>query len=199
MATTSGNCRTATNLGASSKTTHSGDSSPHWSRAFRACDCAKTSPGGANSVRSWGIRKHQWCGCGIAAARESAGGDSVPNVPLPNVPLPDVPPTVVHPDSSVGKEWASYRVEEEALVIVLRLGSGSCLVRFLRSNLVDSDIDYYTCYEVFGLLRVHFICGFYIGFLIHSIMGHRACSVVATSGVSGTSLWWCWGSINQSS
>jgi len=45
---------------------------------------------------------------------ESAGGDSLPNVPLPNVhlpavpehdvPLPDVPLREARPDGSVGKE-----------------------------------------------------------------------------------------------
>jgi hypothetical protein len=38
-----------------------------------------------------------------------------------------------------------------------------------------SGIDYYTRREVFGLLRVYFL-------FIHSIMGHRACSVFATPG-----------------
>jgi len=60
------------------------------------------------------------------------------------------------------------------MVDALVLGLGSCHVRFLCSNLFISGIDYYTRREVFGSLRVYFI---------HSIMGHRACSVFATSGV----------------
>jgi hypothetical protein len=52
------------------------------------------------------------------------------------------------------------------MVVVLRLGSGSCLVRFLCSNLLMSSIDYYTHREVFGLLRVYFIYGFCIGFIL---------------------------------
>jgi hypothetical protein len=35
---------------------------------------------------------------------ESAGGDSLPDVPLPNVPLPDVPLPEARPDGSVGEE-----------------------------------------------------------------------------------------------
>jgi len=53
---------------------------------------------------------------------ESAGGDSLPDVPLPNVPLPEA-----RPDGSVGEEWTSPRVAEEAMVVAFRLGSGSCL------------------------------------------------------------------------
>jgi len=60
------------------------------------------------------------------------------------------------------------------MVVAFGLVSGSCLVRFLRSNLFISAIDYYTRREVFGSLRFNFI---------HSIMGHRACSVFATRGV----------------
>jgi len=43
------------------------------------------------------------------------------------------------------------------MVDVFGLGSGSCLVRFLCSNLSISGIDYYTCREVLGLLRVYFM------------------------------------------
>jgi len=56
------------------------------------------------------------------------------------------------------------------------LESGSCLVSFLCSNLFISGIDYYTHCEVFDLLRVYFL-------FIHSIMGHRTCSVFETPGV----------------
>jgi len=73
---------------------------------------------------------------------ESAGGDSLPDVPLPGVRLPDVfPPDVplsdvplpdvslpdARPDGSVGEEWTCPRVAEEVMVVVFRLGSGSCL------------------------------------------------------------------------
>jgi len=51
------------------------------------------------------------------------------------------------------------------MVIVFWLGSGSCLVRFLCSNLSMSGIDYYTHREVSGLLKVYFIYGFCIGFI----------------------------------
>jgi hypothetical protein len=60
------------------------------------------------------------------------------------------------------------------MVVVCGLESGSCLVRFLFSNLSIPAINYYTRCEVFGSLMVY---------VIHSNMGHRACSVFATSGV----------------
>jgi len=64
---------------------------------------------------------------------ESAGGDSLPDVPLPDVPLPDVPlphvplPAVplpdvplpeAHPDGSIGEESTSHHVVVEACVRV---------------------------------------------------------------------------------
>ena len=49
---------------------------------------------------------------------------------------------------------------------MLGLGSGSCLVRVLRSNLSISGIDHYTRREVFGLLKVYFIYVFCIGFIL---------------------------------
>ena len=60
------------------------------------------------------------------------------------------------------------------MVVAFWLGSGSCLVLFLCSNLFISGIEYYMCHEVFGSLRVYFI---------HSIMGHRAGSVCASPGM----------------
>jgi len=115
----------------------------------------------------------------------SAGGDGLPNVPLPDVPLPDVPlpdvplPNVplpdvplpdvphpkAHPDGSVGEEWTSPRVAEEAMVVAFVLGSGSCLVRFLCSNLSISAIDENTRRNVSVSLKVYFIYGFCIGFI----------------------------------
>jgi len=61
------------------------------------------------------------------------------------------------------------------MVVVFRLGSGSCLVRFFCSNRFISGIDYYTHREVFGSLKVYFIYRFvfvlfYWCYLIHSIM-----------------------------
>jgi len=47
-----------------------------------------------------------------------------------------------------------------------------------------------------GLFHLWVIYWYYS---IHSIVGHRTCSMFATPGVSGTSLWWCWDSINLSS
>ena len=45
---------------------------------------------------------------------ESAGGDSLPNVPLPDVPLPNVRLSEAHPDISVCEEEPSPRIAEEA-------------------------------------------------------------------------------------
>jgi len=49
-------------------------------------------------------------------------------------------------------------------------GSGSCLDRFLCSNLFISGIDYYTCREVFGLARVYFMYGFCIGCILFIVL-----------------------------
>jgi hypothetical protein len=87
---------------------------------------------------------------------ESAGGDSLPDVPLPGA----------RPAGSAGEEETSLRVAEGAMVVAFGLGSGSCLVRFLCSNLFISSIDYYTRREVFGSLKVYFIYRFCIGFIL---------------------------------
>jgi hypothetical protein len=50
--------------------------------------------------------------------------------------------------------------------VAFRLGSGFCAVRFLCSNLFISGIDHYTRRDVFGSLKVHFICRFCIGFIL---------------------------------
>jgi len=60
------------------------------------------------------------------------------------------------------------------MVGLFGLESGSCLVRFLCSNILMSGFDYFTRHKDFGLFRVY---------IINSIMGHRACSVYATPGV----------------
>jgi hypothetical protein len=43
------------------------------------------------------------------------------------------------------------------MIVVFGFSSGSILARFLCSSVLISGIDYYTCREVFGLLRVSFI------------------------------------------
>jgi len=85
---------------------------------------------------------------------QSAGGDSLPDIPLPNVPFLEA-----HPDDSVGEERTSPGIAEAAMVAGFRLGSGSCHVRFLCSNLFLWGIDHYTLRQVFGALRVYFIYG----------------------------------------
>jgi len=52
------------------------------------------------------------------------------------------------------------------MVVAFGFGSGSCLVHFLCSNLFISSIEYYTHREVFGSLKVYFIDGFCIGFIL---------------------------------
>jgi len=101
-------------------------------------------------------------------------GESVASNNLPNVRIPNVPLLEVHPEGMVGEEWTSPRVAEEVMVVTFALESGSCFVRFLCSNLLISGLEYYMHHEVFGSLRVYFI---------HSIMGHHACSILATPGV----------------
>jgi hypothetical protein len=51
------------------------------------------------------------------------------------------------------------------MVVAFRLGSGSCLVRFLSSNIFMSGIYYYMHREVFGSLKVYFVYGFCTGFI----------------------------------
>ena len=48
---------------------------------------------------------------------ESAGGDSLPAVLLAHVAVPDVPLPEARPEGSVGEEWTSHRVAEEAMVV----------------------------------------------------------------------------------
>jgi hypothetical protein len=67
--------------------------------------------------------------------RKSAGGDRLADVPLPNVPLPDAYLTEGSQDGSVGEVPTSPFAAGEEIVIVFGLGSCSCLVRFLYSNL----------------------------------------------------------------
>jgi len=56
------------------------------------------------------------------------------------------------------------------MVVVLGLGSGSCLVRSFCSNLIISGITHYTRREVFGLLRVHSIYWLWIGFILFIVL-----------------------------
>jgi hypothetical protein len=48
------------------------------------------------------------------------------------------------------------------MVVTFMLGSGSCLVRFLCSDIFIAGIDCYICREVFGSLKVDFVYGFCI-------------------------------------
>jgi hypothetical protein len=102
---------------------------------------------------------------------ELAGGNIHPDIPLPDVPHPDVHlPDVLLPkacqDGCVSEVLISSRVVAEAMVVLFGLGSGSCLVYFLCSNLFISGIDYYTRHEVFGSLKVYFIYMFCSSFIL---------------------------------
>jgi hypothetical protein len=102
---------------------------------------------------------------------EMAGGDSLADAPLPEGPLPDVPlPDGCIPESCLdcvlGEVRTSSRIAEEAMGDGFGLVSGSCLVHFLCSDQCILCIDYDTCREIFGLLRVYFISAFYFGFII---------------------------------
>jgi hypothetical protein len=102
--------------------------------------------------------------------RESSGGDSLPDVAPPHIPHSEARLPEVHQDDSGGEESTSHCIEEEAIVVVLWFGSGSCHVRFLCPNLFISGIDYDTPYEVIGLLRVRFVYGFFIGFILFIVL-----------------------------
>jgi len=91
---------------------------------------------------------------------ESAGCNS-----LPDVPLPDAPRHNASPEGLVGNEWTSLPFAAEVMVVVFSLGSDSCLVLFLCPNRLVSGIEYYMRREVFGLLRVYYIYGVCIGFI----------------------------------
>jgi hypothetical protein len=102
---------------------------------------------------------------------QSAGGDSLPNAPRPdvsllNIPLPDVLLSEVGPDGAVGEACTCHRVAKEEKVVVFWLGSLSCVVGFLCSNLFILSIDYYTRLEIFGPFKVYFIYMFCIGFIL---------------------------------
>jgi hypothetical protein len=56
------------------------------------------------------------------------------------------------------------------MVVVFSLVSGSGHVWFLCYNLFISGIDYYTHSEVFGLVRIYFIYGFRIGFILFKVL-----------------------------
>jgi hypothetical protein len=53
------------------------------------------------------------------------------------------------------------------MVVAFRLGSGSCLVCVICSNLFNSGSYGCTCQEVFGSLKVYFIYGICTGFIFH--------------------------------
>jgi len=52
------------------------------------------------------------------------------------------------------------------MVVAFGLESRFCLVHFLSSNLCISGFHHYTRHEDFGLLRVYFIYGLCIGFIV---------------------------------
>ena len=73
---------------------------------------------------------------------ESAGDDSIPDIPCPDVPLSNDPLPEGHPDGSVGEKWTSPWMEVEAMVVEFGLRSGSCPVHFVSTSQLFSGIEY---------------------------------------------------------
>jgi len=101
---------------------------------------------------------------------ESAGGESLPDVPQPDLPLPVAPLRDPHLEGSVSEVWTSPRVVKQVMDVVLGLWSVSCLVLLLCSNLCISGIDHSMCREVFGLLTVYSIYGICIDFILFMVL-----------------------------
>jgi len=91
---------------------------------------------------------------------ELARGDGLANVPF----------SEARTVGSVGKESTSPRFAPLVMIVVVGLGSLSCLVRFLCSSLFISDIHYYTRPKVVELLRVYFIYGFFIAVTLFRVL-----------------------------
>jgi len=70
---------------------NSGDKSPMWGGVNVACDITKTSPGGANSARSWGSKKHIGCGPRSYAAQQIGRWGQSLRWPSPRCPSPQCP------------------------------------------------------------------------------------------------------------
>jgi len=56
------------------------------------------------------------------------------------------------------------------MVVAFGLGSDSCLVRFLCSNVLFSGSNFYTRPKVFGLLRIYLNSGFCIGCILFIVL-----------------------------
>jgi hypothetical protein len=63
------------------------------------------------------------------------------------------------------------------MVVAFRLGQGSNHVRFVGSNQFISGLEHYMGYKVFGLLRVNFMYGFCIGFVLLIVLWDNAHAV----------------------
>jgi len=146
-------------------TINSADSSRHSAGVSGASDAAETSPGVPTLQEAEASRNNLEVDVDEQLLSKLPGGDSLTDVPLPNVPL-----TEAHPGSSERKQWTIARVREEAMVVAIGLGLGSCLFCFLYSNLSICGIDNYTHHKVFGSLRAYFIYGFCIGFILFIVL-----------------------------
>jgi hypothetical protein len=65
----------------------------------------------------------------------------------------------VCPDRLVGEDLSIPQCAEDAIVVLIRLWSGSCYVRFCCCNIFISGIDD-TRHKEFGSLRVYYIYHF---------------------------------------
>jgi len=200
MATTSGACPTAKHPGASLTITNSGDSSLPWPGGSGACEAAKSSPGGANCARSWDSQKYLGCGGVWAAARRISRWRKPPRCHSPQCHSPWCPSPWGGPGRP-GRWGVNHSLccrGGDGCCVQVRVGCLSCSFPLFESIFLR--------HWLLRLLRGFWITqgSFYLWVLywfyfIHSIMGHHTCCVFATPGMYGTSLWWCWGSINLSS
>jgi len=111
------------------------------------------------------------------------------DVLLPGVPLSDIPLPEALPDGSAGQVCNGPGIAVVAMVVHYRLGSDSCLVRFVCSNPCISGVDHYTRLKVFGSLKVCFLYRFWTGFKFSGLsllmvlwdIGHAACCQLLAS------------------
>jgi len=188
-ATTSAACPMATNPGASPTTMNRRDWCPQWAGAFGACDAAKTSPGIANDTGSWGSQKHLGCWCGSPAARRI--GRWQQSLRCPSHRWPAFLCLFLRCPSPWGMPgWLSRRGVNQSsrcrggngCCIWVRVGFLSCSFSlfhsmYLRYWLLHASRGFRLAQGLFHLWDLYWL------YLIHSIMGHRACSVFATPGV----------------
>ena len=148
-------------------------------RSFWGLWRRKTSPSSAKSARSWGSRKHLRCGCGSAAAQRIARWWQSPWRPSRQCPSPWGAPRWL---GRRGVNKSSCCRGGDGCCVWVSVGLSSCSFLLFWSI----SLRHWLLYTLWGfwiaqcLLPIWILYWFYF---IHSIMGHRACSVFATPGV----------------